>query len=739
MRIPRVPVARLGVAPAGTGYACRLPCVASPVLGKLNGCPTVPDSWACVVVETSPDPFVAVDDSGCVIAWNAAAEILFGWSRQQVVGRPLAAVLVAPAELTDPRDGLTRVSPSRFADLLGVPVEMVVVDRFNKALTLELVVGRVILDGSPSFYAFLRDASARRLAEAELRTNEERLRWLVDGAPEYGIFMLDPDGYIVTWNVGAQRIKGYTEQEALGQHFSIFYTTEARTSGHPQYELTVARATGRYEEEAWRVRKDGSLFWANVVITALRDKDGALRGFSKVTRDLSERQRADLALRASEERLQLLVDGAPEYGIFMLDPDGYIVTWNVGAQRIKGYTEQEALGQHFSIFYTTEARTSGHPQYELTVARATGRYEEEAWRVRKDGSLFWANVVITALRDKDGALRGFSKVTRDLSERRRADLALRASEARFRGAFDDAPTAACIVAPDGTFLQVNEALSRLTGFPLSTLLTMSSRDLTPPADRDADAVAVAGLLTGVQGSYSRSQRYLHADGTILWVNVHAVPIHDSDGQVVALLNHAVDITQQRLHEEQLVELAHHDPLTGLANRTMFFDELDSHLERCRRYGAAGAVLMLDLDHFKAVNDTLGHRAGDEVIQSVATALRSRLRSGDLVARLGGDEFAVLLPEGGREDAELVATAIIAAIRDEEGEVSGSRGHKVTASAGIAVISHGDLSSHDLLAAADAAMYAAKDAGRDRYLLSADVGQRPPRAGAVEVSPAVKSR
>jgi PAS domain S-box-containing protein len=250
---------------------------------------------------------------------------------------------------------------------------------------------------------------------------EEQFRLLVDNVAEYAIFLLDVTGHIVTWNKGAERLKGYSASEVVGKHFSIFYTPEDIERGHPLEELAIVAAEGRYEEEGWRVRKDGSRFWANVVITALRDRNGQLCGFGKVTRDFTERRRAEEQLRQSEERFRLLVQGVRDYAIFMLDPSGVIVSWNIGAERINGYSADEIIGQHFSKFYTPVDIERNHPAHELEIAAAEGRYEEEGWRVRKDGSRFWANVLITALKDEAGNLYGFAKLTRDFTDRKTAE------------------------------------------------------------------------------------------------------------------------------------------------------------------------------------------------------------------------------------------------------------------------------------------------------------------------------
>jgi PAS domain S-box-containing protein len=251
-----------------------------------------------------------------------------------------------------------------------------------------------------------------------LREVEKHFAQLVEGVEEHAIFLLDSTGRVMTWNAGARRIKGYAPDEIIGQHFSKFYTKEAVDSGWPDEELRRAGKAGRFEDEGWRIRKDGSRFWANVVITTLRTDSGDVRGFLKITRDLTERKQAEETLRLSEQRLALMIESVQDYAIFLLDPEGKIVSWNSGAQRIKGYTADEIIGAHFSKFYTSEDLERRKPERELETAIREGRVEDEGWRVRKDRSQFWANVIITALFDKQGTLQGFAKITRDLTERR---------------------------------------------------------------------------------------------------------------------------------------------------------------------------------------------------------------------------------------------------------------------------------------------------------------------------------
>ena len=266
------------------------------------------------------------------------------------------------------------------------------------------------------------EALDRRRATTPLSGEPDSLyRLLVEAVRDYAIFALDATGHVLTWNPGAQRFKGYTADEIIGRHFSTFYPAEDLAARKPEIELEIAEREGVVEDEGWRVRKDGTRFWASVVITALRDASGTLVGFAKVTRDLTERRMAEEALRESEERFRLLVQNVRDYGIFVLDPEGHVASWNAGANAMTGYTAGEIVGRHFSTFYTAEDRANGKPPWELRVATAEGRFEEEGLRVRKDGTQFWANVVITALRHDDGRLIGFAKVTRDLTERREAE------------------------------------------------------------------------------------------------------------------------------------------------------------------------------------------------------------------------------------------------------------------------------------------------------------------------------
>jgi PAS domain S-box-containing protein len=292
--------------------------------------------------------------------------------------------------------------------------------------------------GKPATHVLGSSADKKMIEPMQLPSKAEldeasRLGLFISRIRDYAIFMLSPEGLVASWNAGAQRFKGYTAEEIIGQHFSRFYTADDQANGVPARALQAAVETGKFEAEGWRVRKDGSTFWASVVIDPVFDEAGKLIGFAKITRDITEKRAAQEALRQSEERFRMLVQGVTDYAIYMLSPVGEITNWNAGARRIKQFEHHEVIGSHFSRFYTDEDRAKGLPDSALAHAAADGRFEAEGWRVRKDGSKFWAHVVIDPIRDDGGELVGYAKITRDITERTSALKALeQAREALFQ-------------------------------------------------------------------------------------------------------------------------------------------------------------------------------------------------------------------------------------------------------------------------------------------------------------------
>ena len=367
-----------------------------------------------------------LDTEGRVASWNSGAQAMKGYSVDEIRGQPFSRFFT----LEDRRSGLperliAQAARTGRTDSEGWRVRKDG-SRFWAVATLQAL--RDAKGGLVGFAKITRDMTEQREAHQALVESERRFRYLVEGVVDYAIYMLDVNGVITNWNRGAERIKGYQAADIIGQHFGVFYTPSTRNDGAPARALATALAEGRFEGEGWRVRKDGSQFWASVVIDPIYDDDGQHIGFAKITRDISERRAAEVALTQSERQFRLLVSSVVDYALYMLDPNGIVTNWNTGAEQIKGYKAEEIIGQHFSRFYTPADRAAGVPLRGLNTASTEGRFETEGWRLRKDGSQFWANVVIDAIRDERGQLVGFAKITRDITERKNAEAVLRKAQ-----------------------------------------------------------------------------------------------------------------------------------------------------------------------------------------------------------------------------------------------------------------------------------------------------------------------
>lgn len=419
---------------------------------------------------------------------------------------------------------------------------------------------------------------------------DEPYRRILDGSLESGEFTLSADGLVNTWNAAAERTFGYASEEVLGRPHSLFFTAEDVAAGRPATELQTCVESGQASAEGWHVRKDGSRVWCTDILRAVRDRAGAVTGFSKIVLDSTESYLARQRLRESEEQLRVLVEGISDYAVFSIDVDGRILLWNQGAQRLFGYSEAEALGKHFSLVYPQEAIARRLPEAEIAAAARHGQSSNESWHVRRGGGRFFASGATTRLEpDVEGRPRGFIKIVHDLTARKTSDETIR------RQAF-------------------------------------------------------------------------------------------------------------------------HDELTGLPNRAYFSDCLNRAIARTkRRPQSRFAVVFLDLDRFKVLNDSLGHALADGLLVHVGQTLARCVRPDDVVARLGGDEFAILLTEiDGSGDvtrvAERIQTALQIPLYLDGFEVFTS------ASMGIAIGSAAYDEAQDVLRDADTAMYEAKARGRSQHVV-----------------------
>jgi PAS domain S-box-containing protein len=426
--------------------------------------------WQLLIDSVSDYAIYLLDPDGFVVSWNTGATRIKGYKAKEIVGQHFSKFFTDEDRARQvPQEALAAARRFGRYEHEGWRVR-----RDGSRFWVLGVIEAIRGDNGEllGFAKITRDMTERRQAEEAIRESERRFRLLVDSVVDYAIFMLDPSGIVTNWNTGAARIKGYTAGEIVGQHFSRFYTPEDRASGLPLRALDTAAREGRYESEGWRMRKDGSRFFASVVIDAIHDETGELIGFAKVTRDITERRATQEAIRESERQFRMLVQGVTDHALYQLDPNGIITTWNAGGERLKLYKPDEIIGQHFSRFYTEADRSAGLPARALYTAAQEGRFEGEGWRVRKDGSIFWANVVIDAIRDENGALVGYAKITRDISERRAAQAQIDAAREQLAHA------------------QKMEALGQLTGgvaHDFNNLLTIISGHAQLLARRTADA------------------------------------------------------------------------------------------------------------------------------------------------------------------------------------------------------------------------------------------------------------
>lgn len=428
----------------------------------------------------------------------------------------------------------------------------------------------------------------------------------------------------------------------------------------------------------------------------------------------------------SDVMYRLLVQSVVDYAIYMLKPDGTVANWNTGAQRAKGYLPDEIIGKNFSCFYSDQDQKKGLPQHGLGIARETGRYESKGWRYRKDGSAFWAHVIIDAIRTDSGELLGFAKITRDCTELREYEEQMR--EARELAERHSEKMAALstfldtIVANIPSSVIVEDVVTREI-----LLINNKAQQLLGGVQEDFVGKKLSQCMTLEMGEYfmqlsdaaqrkggmHRSERLLDSHGRDRIINATASIIRGNDATHNYVLLIADDVTDQRAADARIHHMAHHDNLTSLPNRVLFSQRLNDALRADREERKITATLCLDLDNFKNVNDALGHQVGDDLLRSVAVRLRSVLREQDTLARTGGDEFSIVLPGLKQaEEAEIVASRLIETIRPP----FNVDGHNLSVglSIGIAIAERGISTPEHLLRCADMALYEAKRNGRNRF-------------------------
>lgn len=559
-------------------------------------------------------------------------------------------------------------------------------------------------DGEPAVVCSFADVTAREQALDELAAREREARTLASTVP-VGIIRGDADGRWIyvndqlreMWHMGPDQAP-----DSLDWQAGLHPDDRDRVSRDWQ---AAREAGGRYEAE-FRIRAaDGGWRWVWTRAVAEHDDDGRVIGFLATTLDTDARRTAEDALRTTEQLQRGVMRSLPGSGLGVYDHDlccqiaegGMLSQW--GADGVRGRALHEVI--------SAEIYPAIRSGLERALAGEDSQCERHSPRFHRDFVFRFAPV-----RGASGAVTSALVVTEDVTERRKAERAQREAQQRFEVAFERAPMGMAIVDLDGRFTRVNEALSQLVGYDQDAVCGLAPFALLHPDEVPDNMSAYERMLE--TGHVTIETRWLHSSGAVLWVDLRATLIRDANGDPLHVLAQVHDVTDRRGYEEQLEHLADHDPLTGLLNRRGFEAALERHLTLARRYEPAGALLAIDLDGFKLVNDSLGHRVGDELIIRCAGALRAALRESDVIARIGGDEFAVLLPGDGGEEAQIVADKLVRAVREHGAGIEQRYAHAVTASIGIAPFVSDDLTADEMLVRADLAMYEAKDLGKDRH-------------------------
>jgi diguanylate cyclase (GGDEF)-like protein/PAS domain S-box-containing protein len=562
-----------------------------------------------------------------------------------------------------------------------------------------------------------RESAGSLGSDSLFGSSEELFRALAAHTP-VGVFVSDANGACTFVNERWCELAGLAHDDATGDGWLAALHPDDRERVLAEWHVAAQDARDSVVEYRF-LHPDGTSRWIQGFASALRDADGSVAGWVGTCLDLSERKAAEADAAEIAERFRVAFDNAP-IGVALLTPDGRWFHVNKALCDLVGYAPAELYELTFADITHPEDLAGNLERNRQQLEGGTWERRIEKRYIRADGEVVWVALTNEVVRDASGLPLYFVAQIEDITQRRETENALRDAEERFRRAFEDAPIGMALVAPDGRFLRVNRTLCDLTRRREVELLGLTFQQITHPDDLDADIEQARRLLAGEISSYQMEKRYVRPDGSLVPVMLSVSLVRDSEGEPLHYVSQIEDITDRKRAEDELHHLANHDPLTGLVNRRRFDEELQRELRRLEREpDRRAALLLLDLDRFKAVNDSMGHRAGDDVLCAVARSLEHRLRGTDVVARLGGDEFAALLLDlHGSDDARQIASELAATIESQTILTVGGAA-RVTASIGVVALDHETGAREiDTLVAADNAMYSAKRAGRNRISLAA---------------------
>ncbi len=528
------------------------------------------------------------------------------------------------------------------------------------------------------------------------------------------IFVAGVDGLIQSWNPGAVALLGHTAQHAVGRDVSILLRP-GRQEALQAFLKHVRSGQKVRDVESSFVRNDGSLVDVRISVAPLTDAKGEVVAFVAIFRDLSERKRQEAALRATETSYQKLVETAHE-GIWMVDVEDRATFVNQRMADLLGYTVEEMLGRSPSEFYFSEAGRQERDEHRKRSREGIRESREVVYR-RRDGEPLWAVVATTPILRDGNRLEGILGMVTDITARVKAEENLRASERLFRSLFNESPAGQILSSSDRKIVAVNRAFCEMTGYTESEILQQGWDAITPPDDQGGIFASFERLWSGELNAMQMERRYLRKDGSLLWGQVSVARVPDDSGRARYVIDQVQNISDRKQVQQALEHQALHDALTGLPNRVLARDRLDQAILLARRQQTRVALLIIDLDHFKEVNDTFGHQAGDQLLRQVGERFMAELRETDTVARLGGDEFAIVLLAADAAAAGLVAGKLLAAL--ERPFIVEGQALDVGASIGIAVYpDHAD-TADSMLRRADIAMYVAKRSRRTHSVYTRD--------------------
>jgi diguanylate cyclase (GGDEF)-like protein/PAS domain S-box-containing protein len=496
-------------------------------------------------------------------------------------------------------------------------------------------------------------------------------------------------------------------EELVGSEDSRFFSPEAVARLH----AIDTRVLESGEDTAEEVVDGQRIYW-EIKAPIYDDVDkGRIWGLCGISTDITERKRLESVAKHYEAIIQ-----SSEDAIISKSLDGIVTSWNPGAEAMFGYSAEEMIGKSMHILLPKDREDE-----EDVILERLKQGEKiapfETVRLCKEGKEIHVSVTISPIHGSRGEIIGASKIARDITERKRQEAALLESEERFRSTFDAAAVGMALVDLEGRFIQVNAALCHLVGYTEAELTQKTFQDITHPDDLESDLALLNELLSGTRQSYQMEKRYVKKDGRVIWILLSGSAVRDSTGKVLYFVGQIQDINERKVLLDRLERQAQQDYLTGLCNRRFFLEQAETELARAQRYDNELSLFMLDIDHFKAINDTYGHATGDVVLQTLSHILRETLRSVDIIGRWGGEEFVILLPETDAQEAAEIAERLRDAIDHAKVTMTTGLPLHFTASIGITTLKEKDINIDILLNYADEALYQAKNTGRNKVCIA----------------------